>query len=269
MPRSRRLAVMDAVECVPIFSVSPESVTPIMAGGDRAITRSVEGAEDADSRVPWASPMSTLRPPEPASKPPMDTCEGPLMTERQSPVDIPPTAPIHRDGLELRLGVIPLVLGHNPTAIQVDNTGEAGVIIGDERYELAQLQIHCPSEHTFGGVHAALELQLVHQSPDGGLAVIGVMFIEGMDNPTLGSILDAAVGREHPAALDLDALVPRDRAHVAYDGSLTTPPYAEGVRWRVLVRPSTVSAAQLETLRTVHDSNARAVQPMGERSFHP
>ena len=43
---SGRLAVLDAVECVPTFSVSPELVTPIMAGGDLALTRSVEGAED-------------------------------------------------------------------------------------------------------------------------------------------------------------------------------------------------------------------------------
>jgi len=43
---SGRLAVLDAVECVPTFSVSPELVTPIMAGGKPAITRSVEGAED-------------------------------------------------------------------------------------------------------------------------------------------------------------------------------------------------------------------------------
>jgi N-acetylmuramic acid 6-phosphate etherase len=31
---------------VPTFSVSPQLVTPIMAGGDAALTRSVEGAED-------------------------------------------------------------------------------------------------------------------------------------------------------------------------------------------------------------------------------
>ena len=43
---SGRLAVLDAVECVPTFSVSPDLVTPIMAGGDEALTHSVEGAED-------------------------------------------------------------------------------------------------------------------------------------------------------------------------------------------------------------------------------
>jgi N-acetylmuramic acid 6-phosphate etherase len=43
---SGRLAVLDAVECVPTFSVPPTLVTPIMAGGDAALTQSVEGAED-------------------------------------------------------------------------------------------------------------------------------------------------------------------------------------------------------------------------------
>jgi carbonic anhydrase len=189
------------------------------------------------------------------------------MTDRQSPVDIPPTAPIHRDGLQLRLGPIPLVLGQNPSAIQVDNTGEAGAIVDGQRYELLQLHLHCPSEHTFGGVHAAMSLHLVHQSADGTLAVAGVMFIEGAENPALGSILDAVAGREHPAGIDLDALVPRDRAHIRYVGSLTSPPYSEGVLWRVLVRPSTLSTAQLEALRAAHESNARPVQPMGERTF--
>jgi len=43
---SGRLAVLDAVECVPTFSVPPTLVRPIMAGGDEALTHSVEGAED-------------------------------------------------------------------------------------------------------------------------------------------------------------------------------------------------------------------------------
>lgn len=43
---SGRLAVLDAVECVPTFSVPPTLVTPLMAGGEPALTRSIEGAED-------------------------------------------------------------------------------------------------------------------------------------------------------------------------------------------------------------------------------
>lgn len=43
---SGRLAVLDAAECVPTFSTSPDLVRAILAGGDAALVHSVEGAED-------------------------------------------------------------------------------------------------------------------------------------------------------------------------------------------------------------------------------
>ncbi len=44
---SGRLAVLDAAECVPTFSVEPELVQAVLAGGDGAFIHSVEGAEDS------------------------------------------------------------------------------------------------------------------------------------------------------------------------------------------------------------------------------
>jgi N-acetylmuramic acid 6-phosphate etherase len=44
---SGRLAVLDAAECPPTFGVSPRLVQAIIAGGRRAITGAVEGAEDS------------------------------------------------------------------------------------------------------------------------------------------------------------------------------------------------------------------------------
>lgn len=43
---SGRLGVLDAVECVPTFSTSPELVQGLIAGGERAFVRSIEDAED-------------------------------------------------------------------------------------------------------------------------------------------------------------------------------------------------------------------------------
>lgn len=43
---SGRLGVLDASECPPTFSVPPELVRGVIAGGTPALTRSVEGAED-------------------------------------------------------------------------------------------------------------------------------------------------------------------------------------------------------------------------------
>lgn len=43
---SGRLGVLDAAECPPTFSTSADQVVALIAGGDAAISRSVEGAED-------------------------------------------------------------------------------------------------------------------------------------------------------------------------------------------------------------------------------
>lgn len=43
---SGRLGCLDAAECLPTFGVSPERVRGIIAGGETALTRAVEGAED-------------------------------------------------------------------------------------------------------------------------------------------------------------------------------------------------------------------------------
>ncbi len=43
---SGRLGVLDAAECPPTFSVPPGMVIGIIAGGNRALTNAVEGAED-------------------------------------------------------------------------------------------------------------------------------------------------------------------------------------------------------------------------------
>ncbi|RMF78541.1 MAG: N-acetylmuramic acid 6-phosphate etherase [Chloroflexi bacterium] len=43
---SGRLALIDAVECVPTFNVEPDRVQALLAGGNDAFVRSIEGAED-------------------------------------------------------------------------------------------------------------------------------------------------------------------------------------------------------------------------------
>lgn len=43
---SGRLGILDASECPPTFGVSPDMVTGIIAGGEKAIRTAVEGAED-------------------------------------------------------------------------------------------------------------------------------------------------------------------------------------------------------------------------------
>jgi N-acetylmuramic acid 6-phosphate etherase len=44
---SGRMAVLDAAECAPTFGTSPKLVQALIAGGKRAVTGAVEGAEDS------------------------------------------------------------------------------------------------------------------------------------------------------------------------------------------------------------------------------
>lgn len=46
---SGRLGVLDAVECPPTFGTPPEMVVGLIAGGDKAFVKAVEGAEDSES----------------------------------------------------------------------------------------------------------------------------------------------------------------------------------------------------------------------------
>ena len=44
---SGRLGVLDAVECPPTFGVSPDRIVGLIAGGEKAYVKAVEGAEDS------------------------------------------------------------------------------------------------------------------------------------------------------------------------------------------------------------------------------
>jgi N-acetylmuramic acid 6-phosphate etherase len=46
---SGRLAVLEASECPPTFNVSPRMIIAVMAGGKKAFTQSLEGAEDQEN----------------------------------------------------------------------------------------------------------------------------------------------------------------------------------------------------------------------------
>ena len=48
---SGRIAVLDAAECPPTFGTSPKVVQALIAGGRRAITAAVEGAEDSPANA--------------------------------------------------------------------------------------------------------------------------------------------------------------------------------------------------------------------------
>lgn len=158
-------------------------------------------------------------------------------------------------------------LGH---AIQVDIDGGA-LQVGDDRYELRQIHFHAPSEHTIDGKAADAAAHFVHADAAGALAVVAVLFVAGdAAYPAIDGLWRHLPGAEHadkPIALNVADLLPPRHGYYTYQGSLTTPPCTEGVRWIVLQDPLHVSAGQLQALQGFYNGNARPVQPLNDRSI--
>ncbi|NQX12570.1 carbonic anhydrase family protein [Microbacteriaceae bacterium VKM Ac-2855] len=192
---------------------------------------------------------------------------------QQSPIDIPSSTSL--------AGPL-LTLDSERSEGDVEDTGhtvQVGADNGTSRveydgtsYELAQMHVHTPSEHTVDGVAAAAEFHFVHQSETGDRLVVGVLAVEGAESSAYDAFAEnaaATVGTNADPEIDLDvaAMLPATLDHYAYEGSLTTPPCSEGVQWIVLSTPIELSAQQLDEVDEAHPGNTRPAQPLGERSI--
>ena len=198
----------------------------------------------------------------------------------QSPIDI--TNAEVSTGPAVRASYKPasLRIVHNLHSADVVNTGHSiqvnfpqgdSLTIGDTTYSLVQFHFHGPSEHTVNGKSFPMEMHLVHVSADKKLAVIGVLIKQGKANKAFDPIwanLPNKRGVEahlEDVTIDVELLMPRNRSAYRYEGSLTTPPCSEGVKWIVLKEPVQMSEAQIKGFRSILWKNNRPVQPLNGR----
>jgi len=66
--------------------------------------------------------------------------------------------------------------------------------------------------------------------------------------------------------VDVDALIPTARTTYRYDGSLTTPPCSEGVKWMVMTTPIQLSTEQIAAFTRLIKDNSRPVQALNGRT---
>jgi carbonic anhydrase len=199
-------------------------------------------------------------------KPEFAACAG----KNQSPIDVSETidAKLKLVGFGYKAGGYEVV--NNGHTIQVNIEDGSHIIVDNAHFNLKQFHFHSPSENHISGKSYPLEAHLVHADKDGNLAVVAVVFNEGKAN----AVVDAA-WREMPKAEGKNALstkvsaaglLPKDRAYYRYNGSLTTPPCTEGVRWIVMKKPMTVSKDQLNAFQsTLGFANNRPIQPANAR----
>lgn len=189
----------------------------------------------------------------------------------QSPINITDTRKEKLPGIEFAYSPTPLKIINNGHTVQVNLGGGSGIKIGKDSYKLLQFHVHTPSEEQVNGKAYDMVAHFVHKNDAGRLAVVAVLFETGKDNAALAPVvthLPKKAGPEQSVAgvsIDAAKLLPADKGYYTFEGSLTTPPCSEGVRWMVLKSPVQASSAQLASIRAVVHHNARPVQPLHGR----
>ncbi|RHY28230.1 hypothetical protein DYB32_006124 [Aphanomyces invadans] len=201
------------------------------------------------------------------------------MLPQQSPIDINPNAAkeivMDKDAgqIHVLLGAAGGCIQHSGSNFKVNWTGDGKSVLrlrDGREYRPIQFHFHTPSEHTLEGKRFPFCMHLVHQAENGDLAVLGIFFEEGDESPFLAQFwnylpeLDPHGEDIMVNNIDFDSLNIADDSFFRYTGSLTTPPFTEGVEWVIVKDPRAVSKDQIKAFVDAipSESNARELQPI-------
>ena len=219
-----------------------------------------------------------------------DTCEG----DAQSPINIrlakveydPHLHPLSLNGYSSNDSAYLWRFSHNGHTIVAHPPALARLSISGadllEEYYLDQIHLHWGyniyqgSEHTINGIKYPLEMHFVHQSRySRTLAVLSLLFrIRLEENPSLDELLaivnetiDSSITVERQ--MNISRLFPgvSPLRFYRYDGSLTTPPCTEGVRWIISARFIPIAPSQWKVfVRNSVPMNFRLTQKLQSRT---
>ena len=164
-----------------------------------------------------------------------------------------------------------LTIVNNGHTIQVNVPPGSKLRIDSKPFELLQFHFHRPSEEQIDGKPSAMVVHFVHKSSEGRLAVLGVLLKEGNENPGIKALWAHAPAKEGPefspegVVFNPSNLLPREYDFYSYEGSLTTPPCTEGVRFFILKSQVNVSREQVEAFP--FKKNARPIQSQNGRAI--
>jgi carbonic anhydrase len=192
----------------------------------------------------------------------------------QSPIDI--------RGAKLNKTLAPIEFHYLTGSVTLANDGRtivgkvrpgSYIVANGERYELEQFTFHHPGEEAVGGKLTVMDVQLLHRSAQGKLAVVAVRMAEdrNRDNTVLAALwphLPQKAGASETVTemVNLRGLLPASRGYWSYAGSLTTPPCTEGVRWFVMEDEIGVGRDQARFFTDLFKMNSRPLQdPHGRR----
>lgn len=187
----------------------------------------------------------------------------------QSPININNFIDAELEEIKFDYQTNPTDFINNGHTVQVNFDSGSTIAIDEKSFELKQLHFHTPSENLINGKSFPMEVHLVHANAEGELAVIGVTFEQGDANEALAGLVTAMPQQSGEKKLidnlNMMSLLPASKDYYRYNGSLTTPPCSEGVRWFVMKNSVQASALQLKAFENVMHENNRPVQPKRAR----
>ena len=165
-----------------------------------------------------------------------------------------------------------LKIVNNGHTIQVNVPVGSKIRIDGRAYDLLQFHFHRPSEEHIDGKPSVMVVHFVHKNLEGELAVLAVMLREGNENPGIKTLWTHAPPKEGPEVVPDGVmfnpanLLPREMDFFHYDGSLTTPPCTEKVKFFILKSQVNISKEQVSDFP--FKMNARPIQAPNGRPIY-
>ncbi len=191
----------------------------------------------------------------------------------QSPVDLKNIVDANLPPIKFNYNMLSAAdIINNGHTVQVNLWSGGEIRVDGEKYTLKQFHFHTPSENTINGKNFPLEMHLVHLNKKNEIAVVAIMFEPGKDDELLTALwknIPLKAGDSHK--LGTKALKGMEfesdlTSYYRFNGSLTTPPCSEGVKWIVMKNTRHVSKEQVLTFqKALKHANNRPVQPLNAR----
>lgn len=192
----------------------------------------------------------------------------------QSPVSLSKAAKTALPELEADYKDVELTVDRRANHLSLIYPEGSVLKVGDKTYQLERVVFHTPAEHTISGRKFDLEVQLEHKAADGARANISVMMKRGFSNAAFNTLLGNLPRQNTAEPLIVEGvfftpqvLLPANMDYYTYEGSDTTPPCTEGVRWYVLKSYVELGGEQLKAIQKIVGANARPVQPLQGRQL--
>lgn len=197
--------------------------------------------------------------------------------KNQSPVNIETARSIKANLQPIKFNygmLMPHEIKNTGKAIRVELGMGSDIVADDKEFELKFFDFHVPSETRVNGKSFPMEALFHHETKDGEVAIVSMMFVPGEEDHTINKLweqlpMDAGKSERLSAkALRPIEMTQKLDSYYRYNGSLTTPPCTEGVRWFVLKQPMKVSNAQLAKIKNALKApNNRPVQALNARQI--